>query len=362
MAQSQPRKIFIAATMQDQGKTTVSLGLMAAFQNRCPPVCFIKPVGQRYIEIDGVRVDEDVALLNAIFPSGVALADMSPVTVGRTFTREYFANPQPGMLANRIRESFARASRGMGFVVIEGTGHAGVGSCFDTSNADVAALLDAKVILVTSGGIGKPIDEVLLNQSLFRDAGVELLGVVLNKVLPDKLTDIGDAVRSGLARKGIELLGVVPYNPLLANPTMQHIREELEAQVLQGGDALANIFNAVVVGAMAAPRAMNYLTPGCLLITPTDRDDLLMAVLSSSKARKMAGILLTGGNRPSQDVLDLVHQTRMPVLLVEADSYSAAAAVHNVKVKILPDDTGKIAAATHLINEYVNVDRIMERV
>jgi BioD-like phosphotransacetylase family protein len=47
---------------------------------------------------------------------------------------------------------------------------------------------------------------------------------------------------------------------------------------------------------------------------------------------------------------------------VEADSYSAAAAVHNVKVKILPDDTGKIAAATHLINEYVNVDRIMERV
>ena len=256
-----PKKVFVAATMQDQGKTTVSLGLMAAFQRRRPPVCFMKPVGQRYVELDGARVDEDVALLNAIFPSGAALGDMSPVTVGRSFTRDYIRHPRGEALTRRIADAFARLSAGKGFVVIEGTGHAGVGSCFDTSNADVAALLGAKVILVTSGGIGKPIDEVMLNESLFRDRGCEMLGVVLNKVLPEKLEEIRQVVAAGLGRKGIALLGCIPYEPLLANPTMQHVFEELPCEALCGADRLHNIFDSVVVGAMAAPRAMTSRCP-----------------------------------------------------------------------------------------------------
>jgi BioD-like phosphotransacetylase family protein len=229
------------------------------------------------------------------------------------------------------------------------------------SNADVAALLRAKVILVTSGGIGKPIDEVLLNQSLFRDRGVELLGVVLNKVLPDKLEEVRDVVQAGLGRKGIDLLGCIPFEPLLANPTMEHVRGELEARVLNGSDGLHNIFDSVVVGAMAAPRAVTYVRPRCLLITPGDREDLLAAVLASPNARTLAGLLLTGGYEPPEPVVALARKAGLPVLLVEADSYSAAAAVHSLKVKILPEDTGKIAAATHLVNEYTNVDRIMER-
>ena len=48
------------------------------------------------------------------------------------------------------------------------------------------ALLGSKVILVTKGGIGKPIDEVALNKALFDKEGVELLGVIINKVLPEK--------------------------------------------------------------------------------------------------------------------------------------------------------------------------------
>ncbi len=72
------------------------------------------------------------------------------------------------------------------FVLCEGSGHAGVGSVFDLSNAQVAKILGAKVIIVTQGGIGKPIDEVSLNQALFEKEGVEIIGVILNKVLGDK--------------------------------------------------------------------------------------------------------------------------------------------------------------------------------
>jgi hypothetical protein len=361
------KKVFVAATMQDQGKTTVSLGLMQAFSELCGPVGFIKPVGQRYVEVEGVRVDEDVSLMRAIFPCRCQLADMSPVTVGRTFTRDYILKPQPELLMKRIRESFDRMAEGNRSVVIEGTGHAGVGSCFDASNADVARLLGGKVILVAGGGIGKPIDEVLLNRSLFEDTQVDFLGVILNKVMPDKLDSIREVVGAGLKRKGIDLLGCIPHEPSLANPSMQQILDEIGGELLNGEESLGNNVETVIVGAMAAHRALEYIVPNCLLITPGDRDDLVLAALSTctldpSKGSCVAGILLTGGTRPHPSILGLMARTPIPVILIEEDSYSVAAAVHALKVKIQPSDKGKIQTAPKLVRQYVDIERIIERI
>ena len=113
-------------------------------------------------------------------------------------------------------------------ILSEGTGHAGVGSVFDLSNARVAKLLKCKVILVTTGGIGKPIDEVALNKALFDKEGVELVGVILNKVLPGRLDYIAEFARRGFERLGIDLLGVIPQETILAN--QERIRE-LEARL-----------------------------------------------------------------------------------------------------------------------------------
>jgi BioD-like phosphotransacetylase family protein len=363
---SEIKKVFVAATMQDQGKTTVSLGLMSAFQELCGPAGFIKPVGQRYVEIEGVRVDEDVALMRAIFPSACGLGHMSPVTVGRSFTREYIKNPDPEVLNRRIVEGFEHMAEGHRSVVIEGTGHAGVGSCFDASNADVASLLGAKVILVAGGGIGRPIDEVLLNRSLFQDSRVQLLGVILNKVLPSKLDEIQEVVGAGLARKGIDLLGCIPLEPSLACPSMKQILAEIGGELLNGEESLGNNVDQVIVGAMAAHRALEYISDDCLLITPSDRDDLLLAAMStfaldSQRKPGIAGVLLTGGMRPHKSILELMAQTKMPVILLEKDSYSIAAAVHALKVKIQPSDRRKIELAPRLVREHVDIERIVER-
>lgn len=358
------KKVFVAATGQDQGKTTVSLGLMAAFNKACPPVGFIKPVGQRYIECDGIRVDEDVALMRAIFPSDCGLGDMSPVTVGRTFTRDYIREPKPDVLNQRIMESFERMSAGRGSVVIEGTGHAGVGSVFDTSNADVAHLLGADVILVAGGGIGRPIDEVMLNQSLFADRGVKLIGVILNKVLPAKLDDIRQAVTAGLARKGIALLGCIPYDPVLAKPSVRLVADEIDGELINGGGSLGNVVDSVIVGAMAAHRALEYVKPGCLLITPGDRDDLILAVLGSCAAgtAPVAGLLLTGGIPPQKSTLDMIARTDIPVMLIRGDSYTAASKVHSLKVKITPADAAKTHLASRLVREYVDLHHILDQI
>jgi len=90
-------------------------------------------------------------------------------------------------LIKKIQKAFDRVAWEKDFVLCEGTGHAGVGSVFDLSNAQVAKILGAKVVIVTEGGIGKPIDEVSLNQALFDREGVEVIGVILNKVIIKKL-------------------------------------------------------------------------------------------------------------------------------------------------------------------------------
>ena len=56
------KKIFIAATKQNDGKTTISLGLIFNFKDKFKKVAFIKPIGQRYLEEEGVKVDEDSVL------------------------------------------------------------------------------------------------------------------------------------------------------------------------------------------------------------------------------------------------------------------------------------------------------------
>ena len=59
-----------------------------------------------------------------------------------------------------MSRAFDRVAWEKDFVLCEGSGHAGVGSVFDLSNAQVAKIVGAKVIIVSQGGIGKPIDEV----------------------------------------------------------------------------------------------------------------------------------------------------------------------------------------------------------
>src|SRR5438876_6897917 len=111
--------------------------------------------------------------------------DMSPIAVEPDFTRKYLADAHYDALIRKIEKAFDRVAWEKDFVLCEGSGHAGVGSVFDLSNAQVAKILKARVVIVSRGGIGKPIDEVALNLALFEKEDVEVIGVILNKVAPD---------------------------------------------------------------------------------------------------------------------------------------------------------------------------------
>lgn len=360
MNKTTPR-LFIAATRQNDGKTTTSLGLLGALRGRFPRVGFIKPVGQRFVKIESTKIDEDSVLMDTVYGLNCPLADMSPIAVEPDFTRKYLLSANNEVLVDKIRKSFDRVAWEKDFVLCEGTGHAGVGSVFDLSNAQVAKLLNAKVVIVSQGGIGRPIDEVALNQALFDKAGVEIVGVILNKVIPEKMDYIADFARKGFKRRGLELLGVIPHQRVLSSPTMELIRDELDAKVLNDTCNIHNIIDEVVVGAMGVNKAMDHFKPGALIITPGDREDIILgAAATRSKSGDLAGIVLTGGLMPSENVLGIISHLQYPVLLGEADSYQTASKVHDLIIKTRPGDSSKISLIQDLVSRYVSIDKILK--
>jgi hypothetical protein len=362
MNDSTPR-VFIAATRQNDGKTTTSLGLIAALQKHFPRVGYIKPVGQRFVEIEEEKIDEDSVLMDAVFRMNTPLADMSPIAVEPDFTRKYLQAANNEALVKKIQKAFDRVAWEKDFVLCEGSGHAGVGSVFDLSNARVAKILGAKVIIVSQGGIGKPIDEIALNQALFEKEGVEIIGVILNKVIGEKVDYVSDFARRGLKRKGLDLLGVLPYEQILCNPSMELIREELQAELLNSPPTMHSLVDDVVIGAMSAQNAMQFFKRGVLIITPGDREDILLAagaMTSPHSEDKLAGIVLTGGLRPSESVLKAMQAMPIPVLLAKADSYEVASKVHNLIVKTRPADFEKISLIRDIVAKNVNVKKIID--
>jgi len=359
------RKIFIAATKQNDGKTTVSLGIIRNLQQKFGKVGFIKPIGQRYLEEEGLKIDEDSILIEEVCGIKCGLKDMSPIAVEKGFTEKYITKPDKKSISSQIQNSFRRISKNQELVVIEGTGHAGVGSVFDHSNASVARLLGSKVIIISSGGVGRPIDEIVLNKALFEKEGVKVLGVIVNKVLPDKFAKISGFVRKGLERKGIDVLGVLPYDPMLARPTIEQILEETDFEVICGKEYLERSVAKVIVAAMEPADAVRYISDDSLMITPGDREDMIMSALScfrdsGNKKLKVCGMVLSCGITPEAPIMNLLEKAQIPVLLAKSDTYDVATCLHDLTVKIRPCDRDKIEAVVKLIQENVDFKKILK--
>lgn len=359
-------RIFVAATNQNDGKTTMALGLFSTLSARVGRIGFIKPVGQRFERIDGKKIDEDTVLIDTTFSVHTPLEAMSPIAVEPEFTRRYINKANNDFLLRRVQNSFDRAAWEKDFCIIEGTGHAGVGSVFDLSNARVASLLESKVLLVTGGGIGRPIDEVALNKALFDKEGVEILGVILNKVIPSKYDYVKDFARRGLERLGIDLLGVIPSSPILANPTLTQVCKAIQGTFLNCEEKGRRLVERVIIGAMNSIHVMEFFSPGTLVITPGDREDIILAALTTSSFgdnhdKSIAGLVLSGDMIPHQRVLDLVRRSSVPTMAAPMDSYTVTRRIHSMTIKTLPHDHKKIETIQQLVNEHVEVNRLMEK-
>ena len=154
-----------------------------------------------------------------------------------------------------------------------------------------------------------------------------------------------------------------PHESILSNPSVALIREELGAELLNEPPTLSTFVDDVVVGAMGAQNAISYFKRGVLLITPGDREDIILAActgLDVQSEEKMAGIVLTGNLRPNASVLKVIRAMPIPVLLTVEDSYRVASKVHDLTVKTRPNDAGKISLIRDLIARNVDLEKILK--
>jgi hypothetical protein len=377
------RQLYLAATGQNRGKTTVSLGLFNGFLARGLRAGFMKPVGQRTVIDHGEAADEDAVLMHEVFELADPYSAMSPVHIPRGFTKAYIAGTVVEDLGARVLAAQASFSE-HDMLLVEGTGHAGVGAVIGLSNARVAAMLGTPTIIVSEGGVGRPIDEIVLNAAMFRAHGVEIAGAIVNKVDVEAQPGIAAVIERGLAPYGIPLLGVLPIRPILSNPTLEMILEGVRGEVIHEGPDLDQVIDDVAVGAMEPRHMLERVGPGTLVIVPGDREDVILtlatahllgqseridradftvgrgapALLGSEGAA--IGLVLTGGYRPRPAVLDAIRRADLFATLVAEDTYAVASEVHDLLVKTHAADRLKIELIKQLVADNLDMDRILE--
>ena len=377
------RQLYLAATGQNRGKTTTSLGLLNGFLSRGLRTGFMKPVGQRTVIDHGEPADEDAVLMHETFGLPEPYSVMSPVHIPRGFTKAYIAGEVVDDLGDRILRAQAHY-REHDVLLIEGTGHAGVGAVIGLSNARVAAMLGSPTVIISEGGVGRPIDEIVLNAALFRANGVTVAGAIVNKVDIDAQPGIARVIASGLAPYDIPLLGVLPVRPILSNPTLEMILEGVHGEVLHEGPDLERVIDDVAVGAMEPRHMLERVGPGTLVIVPGDREDVILT-LTTAHQLGMAdrsnrdqqdqdatraitndhdgaaiGLVLTGGYRPRPAVIDAIRRADLCATLVNEDTYAVASEVHDLLVKTHAADLVKIELIKQLVAGNLDVDRIFE--
>jgi BioD-like phosphotransacetylase family protein len=380
------RQLYLAATGQNRGKTTACLGLLDGFRRRGYRTGFSKPVGQRTQYLDGEPCDEDAVLMRTVFDLPDPYAAMSPVHIPRGFTKRYLAGDEVEDMGPPILAA-QRYFAGHDIWLIEGTGHAGVGAVVGLSNARVASMLKAPAVIVSEGGVGRPIDEIVLNASHFAAHGVPVAGAIVNKIRVDESPGLERTLERGLALHGIPLLGWLPYRPILSNPTLDMVLRGVKGRLICPGPDLDRVIDGVAIGAMEPHHMLEHVGPGTLVIVPGDREDAILTLAAAhlpetATARaiehveslvdetpgaidagpegKALGIVLTGGYEPRPEVVAAIRHANLFAAIVPEDTYTVASEVHDLLVKTHPADTGKIELIKELVWEHLHMDRFLE--
>ncbi len=359
------KAVFIAATGQNVGKTTTCLGLVSGLLKRHGSVGYLKPVGQEHVQTEsGACVDKDVLLFRSHFQLKTPYEAMSPVLFPNGFTRDYLdGKVQRNALIHKIQTSSNAIIQKHPITIIEGTGHTGVGSIVDLNNAQVASLLNIPVVLVASGGLGSSFDELELNRTQCEKYGAKVAGIILNRVLSNKRSMIIEYMNKALSRWNIPLLGCIPFDSMLSMPTMGDFELLFQTQLIAGQinrwrhfDEIRLIANAIEMNRVA--------TPNQLIITPANREDTVLAILTHYWDLKLShpdetlsyGLILTGKEPLKTSLAKELQQTDLPVLYTPLSSFAALKILHSHTHKIRAEDTVKIEEAIRVVETNINFD------
>ncbi len=364
------KAFFVASTGQHVGKTTICLGLVSGLKKLFKKVSYLKPIGQEHVEVKkNLRVDKDVVLFRERFDLKDAYASMSPVLFPRGFTRNYLDGKiNEKDLAATIQKGFDAISKDNDCIVIEGTGHVGVGDIVNLNNAQVAASLDLNLILIASGGLGSSFDALALNKLMCDHYGVKVAGVILNRVLKDKKEMVSTYMEKALSRWNIPILGCIPFDSFLSNPSMQDFESLFNTTLLTGKKHHLRHFQRTRLIATSLETYHNLIEPFQLIITPTIREDIILATLSRHWDMKVqdptldlnAGMILTGDNPPSKTILAELKKADIPMFYAPFHSYEVMEKITSFTAKIRKEDEIKVTEAINLVESHIDFKHLCQ--
>lgn len=350
--------LLVSSLEGSVGKTAIALALarLASDGDSAPAAGYMKPRGTRLESNVGKTLDEDPFLARELLEFEAEVHDMEPIVYSPTFIEQVIRGREdPDELRTRVGEAADTLASNCDRLFVEGAGTLDTGGIIDLTDADVAELLDARVLLVATYESADDVDPIVTAAKTFGD---RLAGVVFNDVSEQAYDELETDVVPFLDGRGITTYGTIPSERTLAGVTVEELAEELGATTLVEDDADTYV-ERFTVGAMGADSALRHFrrTKNAAVITGGDRSEIHTAALEAPGVRCL---VLTGGHRPSGAVIGQATERGVPVLSVQTDTLTTIERAEDVVQSGRTRTRRTVEQMESLLTEYADVDLIFE--
>jgi len=360
MAQS----IMVVANEAGTGKSVVSCGIFDQLERHGTRAAYFKPVG---IKGEGAGTDPDVNFVHhtlGLTASVDKAVGASSVDVTHAIQAGHYDEA-----LDKILEVHSRLAQTAQVVVCEGVDSMRDFPALDSDiNIDIAKNVDAVTVLV-AGAKNRCVDEVVehiaLARSQLMERGAQMCGVVVNRCDKERHRDFTESLRKRLDEMGVTLFGVLPDLPELSELRLRDVVRTLGAKVLAGQSRLDARISSVMIAAMGLDNALHYIENRCLVVTPGDREEILLGAAAASVCEnfaKPAGVVLTGGFEPRRKVMQLVEglcKDTLPIVAVDKNTYNTAIKINELRPVLDEHQEEKALAIRAAMEEYVNLDKLL---
>ncbi len=346
--------IYIASPEGDTGKSTIALGILHRLTAVVPKAGVFRPITRRE------NRDYILELLLAHSNAGLSYDDC----VGVSYQRLH-ADPEAA-IADIVDRYHAIAAR-CDAVVIVGSDYTDVATPTELSvNARIAANLGAPVLLSVRARDRTPAEVVQVIELCLAELAAQhahTAAVVANRCDPAQMQAVVQACKD---------LGphvyVLPEEPLLVAPTVADLSRAVDGVLVHGDESLlGREVMGVLVAGMTAEHCLERLTEGVTVVTPGDRSDVVLAVVSAHAAEgfpSLSAIILNGGLPLHGSIAELVNGLglRLPIIATDLGTFETASAVAGSRGRVTATSQRKIDTAIALMERYVDIADMQGRI
>jgi phosphate acetyltransferase len=349
-----PTAIYVASPEGDTGKSTIALGILHRLAATVARVGVFRPI---------TRLDEErdyiLELLLAHTTAGLPYEEC--VGVGYQQLHE---DPD-GAIAD-IVDRYHHVANQCDAVLIVGSDYTDVASPSELSmNGRIAVNLGAPVVLAVKakGRTPEQIAQVVeLCLAELASQHAHTAAVVANRCDPAQMTAVADALKHFEPQTY-----VLPEEPLLVAPSVAELQSAVGGTVLRGDPALLTreVMDVLVAG-MTAEHVLERLTEGVAVITPGDRSDVVLAVVSAHAAEgfpSLSCVILNGGLQLHPSISSLVSGLglRLPIITTPFGTFETASRVASARGRVTASSQRKIDTAIALMDTYVDTADLLAR-